>query len=729
MRPILAGVKSHSNNINPNSEYNYNLNSKADAHTNATPPRRLSKLFRPPLLDKTSHAHAHANIMRAPTLTGKSTSSNMPTYDKNAARPPKPTFSAAAKSANRSPLTPRVAGSVPPTTATPSSRRPARSESTTPGAKEDLPVSTFLCHNVTPRSGPRRVRIGSPNSTPTANPSGISAPGDLFKGADASVVYTAGLGITGIEKDIPKRPYISPSPSASEVVYSKAPAQNGSGDSKFFFASEAKTAQPSRPPLQARGSSTFFYANGDSVPDRPKSSSASAVGSIAGEDRSQPKFFHANGTPDLPTTSSSYFPPPRPSSVLSSSSRTAPPRQGLQSTGPLSSSQRPASPSKLNQYASISSICTTPVLPPPDLTRPQQPVRGQSTNSIVSARRVSIEATQRSGHSRSGSASSADGKILHPARKMSANSYESPVPGSPLSLATSAQQYFPEEVLEEATAGILGAGFRSPILSPVKTNQSIDELNELAANARRERKVLDLEITNSSLAAINRTLEREMRKQAAELRSYRRLSRSGRLSIATAKSIRTSTDSFAGNDGEGLVLSDMSEEEEFQEADNSEEETSDESSVSPSTMEESDLRHRKRDEKRLQLDLSKHQQLLIDSQKMNQSLKRCLGWTEELISEGRKALEYRVRITDVRFGGRVLAPDELDPRDAEEVDNEGMSDIGARFLREARKKAAANGRTSPPWGGIGRDDRDSGIELDGTQQEQISTSLSAEHSQ
>ncbi|PBP22210.1 hypothetical protein BUE80_DR006992 [Diplocarpon rosae] len=686
MRPILAGVKSHSNNSNSNSEYNYNLNSKPDAYANATPPRRLSRLFRPPLLDKTSHAHAHANIMRAPPLTGKSTSSNMPTYDKNATRPPKPTLSAAAKSANRPPLTPRVAGSVLPTAATPSSRRPARAESTTPGAKEDLPVSTFLCHNVTPRSGPRRVRITSPNSTPTATPGGISAPGDLSKGADASVVYTTGLGITGIDKDVPKRSYISSNPSASEAAYSKAPAQNGPGDSKFFFASEAKTVQSSRPPLQARGSSTFFYANGDSVPDRPQSSSASAVGSIVGEERSQPKFFHANGTPDLTSTPSPYFPPPRPSSVLSSTSRTASPRQGPQSTGPSSTSQRPASPSKLNQYASISSICTTPVLPPPDLTRPQQPEDvGQFTR----------------------------------------------IPSS--WLATQSRNVcstlFPEEVLEEATAGILGAGFRSPILSPVKTNQSIDELNELAANARRERKVLDLEITNSSLAAINRTLEREMRKQAAELRSYRRLSRSGRLSIATATSIRTSTDSFTGNDGEGLVLSDMSEEEEVQEAENSEAETSDEGSVSPSTMEESDLRHRKRDEKRLQLDLSKHQQLLIDSQKMNQSLKRCLGWTEELISEGRKALEYRVRITDVRFGGRVLAPDEVDPRDAEEVDNEGMSDIGARFLREARKKAAANGRTSPPWGGIGRDDRDSGIELDGTRQGQISTSMSAETSQ
>lgn len=79
---------------------------------------------------------------------------------------------------------------------------------------------------------------------------------------------------------------------------------------------------------------------------------------------------------------------------------------------------------------------------------------------------------------------------------------------------------------------------------------------------------------------------------------------------------------------------------------------------SPHAQAERDAKKRAKDEKRLQLDLSKHQELLIDSQKLNQSLKRCLGWTEELISEGKKALEYQVCVSDVEVGGRVLAPDE-----------------------------------------------------------------------
>jgi hypothetical protein len=62
--------------------------------------------------------------------------------------------------------------------------------------------------------------------------------------------------------------------------------------------------------------------------------------------------------------------------------------------------------------------------------------------------------------------------------------------------------------------------------------------------------VLDLEISNSSLLAINRTLEREMRKQSAELRRFRRLSRSGRLSIRTISGQSKSSLGVLAEDGE-----------------------------------------------------------------------------------------------------------------------------------------------------------------------------------
>lgn len=87
----------------------------------------------------------------------------------------------------------------------------------------------------------------------------------------------------------------------------------------------------------------------------------------------------------------------------------------------------------------------------------------------------------------------------------------------------------------------------------------------------------------------------------------------------------------------------------------------DDGTMTPNTYAEHDARLRAKDEKRLQLDLSKHRELLIDSQKLNQSLKRCLGWTEDLIKEGQKALDYHVRVSDLHVGGRVLTPDEVEP--------------------------------------------------------------------
>jgi hypothetical protein len=237
------------------------------------------------------------------------------------------------------------------------------------------------------------------------------------------------------------------------------------------------------------------------------------------------------------------------------------------------------------------------------------------------------------------------------------------------------------------------SGFRSP----VKAGDTLERLNELAANARQERKVLDLEITNSSLAAINRTLEREMRKQSAELRRYRRLSRSGRLSINTVMS-RSSTGSLLMANGiDAGQLSDMSEEEEDAD-DSSELDSVDDGALSPTALAESDARHRKRDEERLQLDLTKHQQLLVDSQKMNQSLKRCLGWTEELINAGKRALAYQIHVSDVELGGRVLIADE-DYQD--EIAMHEESSMPNRSLDD----------NEDSFQNLGKDDRDSGVDL------------------
>ena len=195
---------------------------------------------------------------------------------------------------------------------------------------------------------------------------------------------------------------------------------------------------------------------------------------------------------------------------------------------------------------------------------------------------------------------------------------------------------------------------------PLSPGKSEGPSGDLALNARTERKIMDLEISNSSLLAINRTLEREMRKQSAELRRYQRLSRSGRLSMAASgRAFSGAAFSTISDLEEGVSeLSSIRSQDDLSDY-SDEDSVADEGVLSPDSLAEHDAKYRAQDEKRFILDLARHQELLIDSQKLNQSLKRCLGWTEELIREGQKALEYSVHVQDIDLGGRVLSPEEL----------------------------------------------------------------------
>lgn len=209
----------------------------------------------------------------------------------------------------------------------------------------------------------------------------------------------------------------------------------------------------------------------------------------------------------------------------------------------------------------------------------------------------------------------------------------------------------------------------SPKLSPNK----LEHANELAADARRERKVLDLEISNSSLLAINQTLEREMRKQQAELRRLRRQSQFGR--ISQAQSLRSGSKSIgvlseiddsinmnrlAGQSSPPSFIEDGDDE------DGNDKGTPSKRSFSSSNSHSDDgaitASHAAlQDSKRLYLDYSRHRALLIDGQKLNQSIERCLGRSEDLIAAGKKALDYRVDFHDLEsLTGRVLLPDELE---------------------------------------------------------------------
>jgi hypothetical protein len=277
------------------------------------------------------------------------------------------------------------------------------------------------------------------------------------------------------------------------------------------------------------------------------------------------------------------------------------------------------------------------------------------------------------------------------------------------------------------------AAAASGLDSPTKVSSQDQALADLVTTARRERKVQDLEITNASLEAINRTLERQLRKQTAELRRYKRMSRVGRVSLNSVehhegRGGRVASDgSVAGGAlaRAGLSLEDLSEEEvsdlEAEEMAELDADMDDEDDFSPSPSESEemspgeralrDAKHRRRDEQRLQLDLFKHQQLLVDSQKMNQSLRRCLGWTEELIKEGRRALAYKVHVSEISLGGRVLAPEEVEARDQEDEDLPLEGEEVETVLPTVRFDL--EGAASQEIWAKGSQDRDSGVDLPG----------------
>ena len=263
---------------------------------------------------------------------------------------------------------------------------------------------------------------------------------------------------------------------------------------------------------------------------------------------------------------------------------------------------------------------------------------------------------------------------------------------------------------------------------PESGPNSSKSVSELAADARRERKVLDLEISNSSLLAINASLERELRKQKAELKRFRRLSRAGRLShnpyersarlsegLSTlgeddAEDEEDDADYFSSGRPSGFPegFDDLSDDE-------TESLLSSGEPLSPSAQASKDNDRLAKDEKRLQVDLEKHKELLVQSQMMNQSLKRCMYATEEMIKDGKKALDYRVKVSDVKLGGRILTgheeEDEAEGGERSEIEVEDETlhgdDAAEDFLKVWQGLGARQGVEGSEGG-----DRDSGIEVD-----------------
>ncbi|KAJ2972117.1 hypothetical protein NQ176_g7339 [Zarea fungicola] len=571
------------------------------------------------------------------------------------------------RAAARAPLTPKIAHKAPPILAS-LARRPQGPAPTIANAqREDAasPSAAFLATNVTPRTGHRQTRVDSTNSTPSGTP---NQDGRL-DAWDRDSPRPSGLGITTSPESSIRQPEIS---------------VDSSDSNKFFYASDAKNIQAPAPQRQQQPPTqkgpTFFYATAPpsnaidrSATSTPQSAPLLSPSNLNAQDPLSTKFFYANGTPDLEPKNTSATCQPATSGILCYGS-------GSSSTPHLTPQEQHRPYPSPEPHYQISCVAA--------FTKPSS---DESTfGSIASYRNPPYDETSEHRRATETSQTSVSGW-----GKSSAGITDG-------SQTDDIAQPFRERVRittqEMQGSDVEDDSFAEP-LSPTKSHFS-DSVSELVANARRERKVQDLEITNASLEAINRTLERQLRKQTAELRRYRRLSRSGRLSLSSIPNSRVVSEALTDPP---VDLSDLSETEETEEDEDDFDDSIEESDISMTdTASMSAISmgavRRKRDEKRLQLDLAKHQELLIDSQKMNQSIKRCLNWSEALIKEGQKALEYHVRVSDVEYvGGRVLAPadDEDDDITFQHTEDHGM------VVKHDQSTSIV--RTSP--------DRDSGIEL------------------
>jgi len=191
-----------------------------------------------------------------------------------------------------------------------------------------------------------------------------------------------------------------------------------------------------------------------------------------------------------------------------------------------------------------------------------------------------------------------------------------------------------------------------------------------AVSARRERKVLDLEISNSSLLAINKSLERELRNQKSELRYLRRVSR------ATHKirhSDATTMSEFSELSDDASLL--VGEQDNIVQGATDPLDAADRPSVELDPPAWLRLHTQKLENRRMNLDLTRHKDLLIENQRVNQSMHKCLCVVDQLIEDASKALHYRPRTSEFTVRQYMIGSDEEDEIDTDLSENHHLTSV------------------------------------------------------
>ncbi|KAJ8104837.1 hypothetical protein OPT61_g10539 [Boeremia exigua] len=534
----------------------------------------------------------------------------------NNSRPLKPTLASNRTAATaKTPVAPRLAlAPSTPSSSAPQTTRTARSAvGLTPRlaapSKEDA-AKGFLSTNVTPRTATRKSRVGVGSNSSTPNGSPATTP---IGSRPSSVVDFAhrehGSAQSGPAINTNHRPRstvgsnnhnVTPTPRLPlSSVYNHTPPETGQtkdASSMFFHANSVRSPREQAPPPRApqKRPAVFFHANGDQVnsPQKPATSPpssavsrpSSAIGkagssvgktpSTVGKLQLESKFLHADSTPELRSAPllgpsvATAVPDLPPNPTTAPQGRAASPTKDW---GHLSYRKGASQVIRPNLHTRNSALSVLSGISMAE--EPENPRRRSSVTSSLS----------RPGHYKSASLSSID-SVADLRRVPSHEAHvtsPSPVHSNRIvSNGSSVNDTAPTP----SPLAISQNALPSPgLASPTKTGGQtpLEMMNELAANARRERKVLDLEISNSSLLAINRSLEKEMRKQKAELKRLRRMSRAGRFSI---DALGSTLDTFTAKKASDLSdMSEVDEEEEEEEEPSEEEPESSESSFDEST--------------------------------------------------------------------------------------------------------------------------------------------------
>ncbi|SMY19532.1 unnamed protein product [Zymoseptoria tritici ST99CH_1A5] len=648
--------------------------------------------------------------------------------DRPASRPLKPTL--ASNRGARTPLTPRVAGS---TTTAPSSkptapRAPNGGPVVSPRARpqQDTPAKAAVGYaslNITPRSSARKSRGESSSNSPAQDESPSEFRPKTVNLSPADALYGRGnggsglgVGVSGMAQN--RVPAARPksllgnnkprtdssstsvrSPGHADLA-SSPPAQD-SIESRFFHASDAHRQEvPARKP-ELKRAPTFVYADGKEDKSRLKGEPSSPTTAVFPTEK-RPTVAWIKPESQLHNARSPTVSSPALSAAASVSSF-------FPTMAPQPREMRSPSPSKENIHLSYRKGASQVIG-----TRPspgQMPsFTEESPPRTEEMRRPSLAEVR---HRTSTSMSSIDTGDSPPWHKRSNMALVNTLPlASPstqdaVQFSLSPRIGSPPEGRPSIDTSLSSIGDTSGPLSPTK------QISELAADARRERKVLDLEISNSSLLAINASLEREVRRQKTELKRFRRLSRAGRFSLAASqKSARSSTGGLSTLGEEEDEGDEDVEEDLFSLEDESDSE--DDASLGSGSADARQQDRLAKDEQRLRVDLERHKELLVQSQSMNQSIKRCMYATEDMIREGNRALVYHVRVSDIKLGGRILTDhdeddeievdveDNLTDADDEMASAKGLLDVWKGL---GRPKAAFEGSEN------GSGDRDSGIEV------------------